>query len=99
MDTERTSLFLMANLGAEASRIISAREQNNTESMRAALIRAEKILEQIKNMPEMKPRIKELNALGVALLSLTEDGGQLHISSTHVKSYFTPFAVRMLANR
>jgi len=99
MNTERTSLFLMANLGAEASRIISARERNDIDTSHAALERAEKILEQIKNLPEMKPRIKEIDALGEALRSHIENSGKKRISGAHLKSYFTPFATRMLANQ
>lgn len=98
MNKERTSLFLMANLGAEVSRIISAREQNDIDAMGAALERAEKILEQIKDMPEMKSREKELDMLEVALRSCTETNKQQSISTIHIKSYFTPFALRMLAN-
>ncbi|MHB8651714.1 MAG: hypothetical protein ACYC8S_01095 [Minisyncoccota bacterium] len=44
MNSERTSLFLMANLGAEVSRIIAAQERHDTGTACMALARAENIL-------------------------------------------------------
>ncbi|HEC30742.1 MAG TPA: hypothetical protein ENI66_01870 [Candidatus Yonathbacteria bacterium] len=99
MNTERTSLFLMANLGAEVSRIISARDRGDIVASHSALLRAEKMLEQIKKIVDMKPRTIELDALGVALRSCAKNNEEERVSTTHIKSYFIPFAVRMLKNR
>ena len=60
MNTARTSLFLMANLGAEVSRIISAQEQKDADTASTALARAENILDEITRLPDMQPRAQEL---------------------------------------
>jgi len=97
MNPERTSLFLMANLGAEASRIISAQENGDMGASREAFERAEKILKQIGNLPEMKQRLKELGALTLALHAYSENNPS-RVPAIHLKSYFAPFAERLLAN-
>jgi len=99
MNTARTSLFLMANLGAEVSRIISAQERGDKDSARVALFRAENILNEVMHLPDMKPRVQELEALTEALRSLIAPVSSHTISPAHLKSYFTPFAVRLMAGR
>lgn len=99
MNTARTSLFLMANLGAEVSRIISAQERGDKDSAGSALLRAENILNEIAHLPDMKPRAQELETLAEALHSLVTPISSHTISSAHLKSYFTPFAVRLMASR
>ena len=92
----------MANLGAEVSRIISAQEQHNADAASTALARAENILDEIGHLPDMKPRAQELESLAHALHSVavnnTSDTGH-HVSPTSLKSYFTPFAVRLMADK
>ena len=99
MNTARTSLFLMANLGAEVSRIISAQERGDENSASAALVRAEKILNDVGQMSDMKSRMQELKMLNEALHSLTARNSSFTISPAHLKSYFTPFAVRLMARK
>lgn len=98
MNTARTSLFLMANLGAEVSRIISAQERGDGDSVGSALLRAENILNEIALLPDMKPRAQELEALTKVLRSFATSDSH-GISSIHLKSYFTPFAVRLMTSR
>jgi len=99
MNTARTSLFLMANLGAEVSRIISAVEHSNDKETHSALDRALHMLNQLKSLPEMIPRAVELDALAGVLRSLTAGDVSRAVSSQHLKSYFTPFALRLMASR
>ena len=47
--TKRTSLFLMANLGSEVSRLISARDDDK-DVMTGSLERADKMLQEIKGL-------------------------------------------------
>jgi hypothetical protein len=96
MNTTHTALFLMANLGAEVSRIISAQERGDKDSASAALLRAENILNEVGHLPDMKPRAEELKILGEVLRSLTASNPTCTVSPTHLKSYFTPFAVRLM---
>ena len=98
MNTVRTSLFLMANLGAEVSRIISAQERHDIGTASIALARAKNILGEITLLPDMKSRKEELSALSEALHSLAENGSHA-ISPAHLKSYFMPFALRLMMAR
>ena len=96
-DTKRTSLFLMANLGAEVSRVISAREKGDTALMQGALERAEKMLSEIKTLPDIQSRIAEIEMLSEAINSLAYPASGLHIAPRDIKSYFTPFALRLMS--
>ncbi len=93
----RTSLFLMANLGAEVSRIISAKEKGDTVLMQGAFERAGKMLSEIKTLPDMQSRKSEIEALSEAISSLAYPVSGLHIAPQNIKSYFTPFALRLLS--
>ncbi len=93
-------MFLMANLGAEASRIIAAQERRDADAAKAALARAENILSEIAALPDMQPRAQELDALGGALRSLAaNDSNSRVISPAHLQSYFAPFALRLMADK
>lgn len=96
---ERTSLFLMANLGAEVSRLISAKERGDVVLMQGALKRAEHILAEIKALPDMQPRITEIEMLSSAIHSLAAPVAEFTITTKGIKSYFTPFALRTMATR
>jgi hypothetical protein len=87
----------MANLGAEVSRIISARERGDAVLMQGALERAEKMLVEIKALPDIQPRIAEINMLSEAISSLVYPVSGLTIAPRDMKSYFTPFAMRMMS--
>ena len=87
----------MVNLGAEVSRIISALEHNEKTTAHEALERAKKILRTMREMPDMKSRVIELEALGSALNTLLAENKRESVSSAHIKSYFTPFAVRFFS--
>jgi len=89
----------MANLGAEASRIISAQERGDKDYARAALLRAENILNEIMYLPDMKSRAEELKTLDEVLHSLVAPVSSHPISPAHLKSYFTPFAIRLMTSR
>lgn len=97
MNTARTSLFLMANLGAEVSRIISAQERGDGDSAGSALLRAENILNEIAHLPDMQSRTQELDALSKAIRSIATNASG--VSPISLKSYFTPFALRLMASR
>lgn len=96
-NTPRTSLFLMANLGAEVSRVISAKERGDEVLMRGALERAGLMLDEIKKSPDMQPRMSEIEMLSQAIQSITNPATKLRIAPRNIKSYFTPFALRMMS--
>lgn len=96
MTSARTPLFLMANLGAEVSRIISFTDKNERMRIEDALRRAERIIVEIKQFPEMQKRTQEINALSQAIADIASSAPTLAIDPEHLESYFHPFATRLL---
>lgn len=96
MNTKRTSLFLMANLGAEVSRIISSKEKHEDILAKEALLRANKIIIEIKALPDMKTRLQEIDALSKVIESILESKPILNIPAKDIKSYFIPFSLRLM---
>ena len=96
MNTQRTSAFLMANLGAEVLRILSAKDHNNELQIRECFERASKILKQIMTLPDMKTRKVEMNALSLLLHDMTIPNPTIHVSRNNISSYFTHFAMRVM---
>ena len=99
MTNERTSLFLMANLGAEVARLIAARERNNRDEILASLARAEHILDEVTALHDMESREEELSILRDSLKSLAHKQERLSVTPLYLKSYFMPFALRLMTMR
>lgn len=96
MSTQRTSAFLMANLGAEVSRILSAKDRNNEIQIRESFDRALKILKEIMTIPDMKTRAVEITSLSNLITDLVKPNPSLHISRKNISSYFIPFTIRAM---
>jgi len=95
MNTVRTPLFYMANLGSEVSRALLEYQKEDFEKMHNSIIRAKGIMEKIEEFPEMKGRTGELEILR----SIIEDLNQrkLEINKEQLVNYFTPFATRLMS--
>lgn len=98
MNTKRTPLFLMANLGAEVSRIISFKERHENALAKEALLKANKIINEIKALPDMKTRLKEIDALSSVIKNILQNKPTLNVSIKHIKSYFAPFSSRLMTD-
>ncbi|GEM_PF-800018 len=96
MNTQRTSAFLMANLGSEVTRLISARERNNQAQIGACYKRSLTILKEIFSMPDMHTRVAEINILSDLIHDLANANPMLHVSRKNIVSYFTPFSIRVV---
>ncbi|MDO8518357.1 MAG: hypothetical protein Q7S26_03650 [bacterium] len=96
MNNARTPLFLMANLGSEVSRVLSCRDKGQKVETQQAYERAQRIVAQIKEFPEMKSRLMEIEILSQVLGELQKEHSTLAISSQHLREYFQPFAQRLL---
>ncbi len=96
MNIERTSLFLMANLGSEVSQIFSAKEMGNDSLALGAMNRAKLIFLELKDLPETAN-----NAEITILADVIDDIGQVEkkydVSKEELQSYFYPFAMRLLS--
>lgn len=94
MNTTRTPLFYMANLGSEVSRILLEYEKKDFEKMRNSILRAKNIIKSIEEFPEMKERMGELEILK----SIIEDLNQkkFELNKDQLLDYFSPFAMRLI---
>ena len=95
MNTTRTPLFYMANLGSEVSRALSEFQKKDFEKMRNSITRAKDIITKIEEFPEMKGRTGELEILK----SIIEDLNQkkFELNKDQLLDYFSPFAMRLMA--
>ena len=96
MNTQRTSVFLMANLGSEVSRILSAKDRNNNLQVRESLERALNILKEIMTISDMKTRIVEMNTLSDLINEMAKPKPIFHVSRKNISSYFIPFVLKAM---
>lgn len=99
MTAERTSSFLMANLGAEVSRFLADRARGDDETSSASLARARGIIDKLFSHPEMIGRTGELTTLRAVLDDIMSGSRQFLVSTADLEEYFMPFAMRELKNR
>ena len=64
MNTARTSLFYMANLGSEVSRALLEYQKKDFMNRHDTIFRAKKIIEKIKEFSEMKGRTGDTTGPG-----------------------------------
>lgn len=93
--TQRTSIFLMANLGSEVSKIISAKEKNDIIMLDLASTKAKSILTELAQKPETKNN-QEISILKDIVFDLMNKVSVYSISPKHLKSYFLPFTMRLM---
>ena len=93
---ERNSLFLMANLGSEVSRLLSFREKGDMAEVEKSYKRSKHIIDQIIDCPEMKSRYTEVSMLREVIEDLSISEKKYSVYSEDLQNYFTPFAVRLL---
>ncbi len=97
MNTARTSLFFMANLGAEVSRLLSFWEQHEQNAVRESHKRVEGIIMRLKDLPDMKGRKTELEILSHVLADFDKPKRMFSVSPENLRAYFRPFALRITA--
>ena len=95
MNTIRTPLFYMANLGSEISRALLEYEQKDFKRMRNSILRAEEIIKKIEEFSEMKDRNGELEILKSVIKDLNR--GKFELNRDQLLDYFSPFATRLTA--
>ena len=95
MNTTRTPLFYMANLGGEISRALSEYQKKDFEKMRSSIIRAKNIIVKIEEFPEMKGRTGELEILKSIIKDLNQK--KFELNKDQLLGYFSPFAIRLMS--
>lgn len=99
MNTQRTALFLMANLGSEVSRLLAARDRGDAVLAESSLDRAKKILNELMALEEMKPRASELAILGEVIEDFVAKPPQYAVRAEEIKNYFMPFTLRSVEEK
>ncbi len=96
MNTERTAIFYMANLGSEVARYLSALRENNSGAARDAWQRIKGICSDAFSLGSAGPSRTEVEAL----LSFIENPAQSGLPIAEVEdeceAYFMPFALKLL---
>lgn len=96
MNTERTSLFYMANLGSEVERIFSLKKRGMEEESKEAYARALNIIEKLISHRELSGRTGEIkllkNYLGESIKNLQDQ-----VIQEEWRNYFMPYVTRLLA--
>jgi len=96
MNTTRTSLFYMANLGSEVSRVLLEYQKKEYEKMNNSIIRARDIIAKIEEFPEMKGRTLEFEILKSIINDLNQK--KFELNKDQLLDYFSPFATRLMAS-
>jgi len=94
MNTTRTPLFYMANLGSEVSRALLEYQKKDFASMHNSISRTKNIIEKIKEFSEMKGRTGELEILESIIIDL--DQKKFELDKDQLLDYFSPFAMRLM---
>lgn len=99
MNTKRTPLFLMANLGSEVSQVFLYIEKGNTKLAQSALSRAERIIDELLICPELKGRTKEIEIVRDIIESTSSGSQNFQVKRVDIENYFQPFALRFMGVR
>ncbi len=89
----------MANLGAEVSRILSAKDRHDEIQVRECFERSLNILKEIMTISDMKGRVTEINSLSNLISDIVSPNPVLHVSRKNISSYFIPFSLRVMTSQ
>ncbi len=95
MNTTRTPLFYMANLGSEVSRALLEYQKKEYKEMQSSIAKAKDIIEKIEEFPEMRGRTWELEILKSIIEDLNKK--KFELDKNQLLDYFSPFAARLMA--
>lgn len=95
MNTERTSLFYMANLGSEVERIFSLKKKGMDKEAGEAYVRALDIIEKLTKHPELLNRTGEIKLLKDYLEESLKNKSAA-MNQREWQNYFLPYATRLL---
>jgi len=97
MNAKRNSTFLMANLGSEITRLLSAREEKKSDLMKGAYDRSISIFNELYSRRDMINRRSELDILKQVIDSIIIKTSDIKLDPSYLKAYFMPFALRALS--
>ena len=96
MSNERTPAFLLANLGSEVSRLLFAHHAGDSIEAERSHKRALRIFEALESSPISEAGRGEVRILREVVEDALRDRPVFVIKEETLKSYFVPFARRVL---
>lgn len=97
MNTNRTPLFLMANLGSEMSQIFSYMEKGELKMAQSARSRANIIITELLAHSDMKGRTGEVEILSEIIEDVFASNRRYKVKKSEIEEYFMPFALRLMS--
>jgi len=94
---ERTATFLMANLGSDMSQLFSHIDNGELEKAKSPRERANRIIDELLNHPELKGRSGEVEILKKIIQDVFSEKRELKVEKEEIEDYFMPFALRALS--
>jgi len=93
---ERSSLFLVANLGSEIARYFQILKKNGRSHREQSLERIKKLLLDIDSCDDMKIRRKEFDALLPFIKDASLGTIDCNVAERECQTYFYPIALRFM---
>jgi hypothetical protein len=97
MTPQRTTQFLMANLGSEVSRLFAFKRRGEIDQARTSAERALKITTALEHHPRINGGRKEVEILKDIIKNAFLKKPKYHITEGELTAYFRPFSIRALA--
>ena len=88
---------MMANLGSDMSQLFLNLEKNDEKFANMSAVRAEKIVNELLAMPEMKSRVQEIEVIKDVIKDSLSKKPLLNINKNQIEEYFMPFALRLMS--
>ena len=95
--TERTTVFLMANLGSEMTRCLDLEKRRQREEAEKSAKRAFRIMDQLEVRPDIGTGKQEAAILRNILQDALSQAPKYRVSEQELATYFLPFARKVLA--
>lgn len=95
MNTSRTPLFYMANLGSEIARALLEYQNEDFDKMKNSIIRAKEIISKVEEFPEMQGRTGEIEILKSIIEDLNHK--KFEQNKDQLLNYFSPFVARLMS--
>lgn len=96
MNTERTTSFLMANLGSELTRFFVLQRQGDHKNAEARANRSLDIISKIMVREDIGNGKKEIGILKDIVEDVLSGSRKYNVTGEELSSYFFPFAQRVL---
>jgi len=93
----RTATFLMANLGSDMSQLFSYIDKGELEKAKSPAERANKIIDELLDHPELNGRKMEVEILRKIIEDAFSEERIFEVKKEEIEDYFMPFALRALA--